>query len=213
MSYVVELDLREQSVLVVGGGRLAEAHTEQLLAAGGLPRIVAPETTAGLARMIEESGLSWERREFDESDLDAAWLVLAVTDDPVLNARICQAAQRLGRLVHGACEDDCGNFRLPAVLRRGSLAVAVASQMPHLARQILLELEEDFGPEWTEYTRRLDALRGRIATIQDELERQRVIHRVTSPAILSLVRSGDTREWSETLRQVTSGIPEPSERI
>ncbi len=205
MSYVVDLDLRERSVLVVGGGRIAQAHTEQLLAAGGRPRILSPDATTGMARLIEEAGLSWDRREFRDDDLDSAWLVLALTDDQALNARICTAADTRGKLVYGDGDGDRGNFGLPAVLRRGSLTVAVEAGMPHLARQVLLELEEDFGPEWAEYSRRLDSLKTTIAAIEDELERQRVIHRVTSPAILGLVRSGDTQEWTSLLEQAASG--------
>lgn len=213
MSYVVDLDIRNKSVLVVGGGRLAEAHAEQLLAAGGRPRVVAPEVTTGMAKLIEDTGLAWERREHSQEDLAAAWLILAVTDDPGLNARICQQADGMGKLVYGSGDGDRGNLALPAVLRRGSLTVAVSAGVPHLARQVLLELEEDFGPEWAEYTRRLDELKGKIAGIRDELERQRVIHRVTSPALLGLVRSGDTQEWTDLLQQATASAPETPERV
>lgn len=195
MSYMVELDLAEKRVLVVGGGRMAEAHTEQLLVAGARPRVVAPELTTGMSRLVEGGGLPWEAREVRSADLEDAWLILALTDDVAANEKICREADARGKLAYGDSDGYRGNVGLPAVLRRGSLVIGIQARVPHLARQILLELEEDFGPEWTEYATRLDSLRDHVAQIKDAIERQRIVHRLTSPAVLALVRSGDTEDW------------------
>ncbi len=210
MSYMVDLHLQGKAVLVVGGGRLAEAHAEQLVAAGAKPRVVAPELTTGMARLVESAGLAWERREYRLPDLDAAWLVLALTDDTAVNAAVCRDADARGKLVYGDGDGFRGNLGLPAVLRRGSLLIGVEASLPHLARQILMELEEDFGPEWAAYAERLDKLLELVSAIPDELVRQRVIHRLTSPAVLGLVRSGDTAEWQE---HIDAALALPPERV
>jgi len=208
LSYMVDLHLAGKMVLVVGGGRLAEAHAEQLLVAGARLRVVAPELTTGMAKVVEAAGLEWVERDYRADDLADAWLVLALTDDPATNAAICREADEAGRLVCGDGDGYRGNIGLPAVLRRGSVLIAASAGVPHLARQILLELEEDFGPEWAEYANRLDALHDRIAAVPEGMERQRLIHRLTSPAVLGLVRSGDTAEWQEHLEAAIAHLPE-----
>jgi precorrin-2 dehydrogenase/sirohydrochlorin ferrochelatase len=211
MSYLVDLELRGKNVLVVGGGRLAEAHSEQLVQAGANPKVVALEVTTAMSALIERYDLTLEQRDYYTADLEDAWLVLALTDEPQTNAAICREADALGKLAYGDGDGYKGNIALPAVMRRGSLVLAVETGLPHLAKQILRELEEDFGPEWTAYMQKLDLLRDRIASIPDALERQRVIHRLTSPAMLALVRSGDTQEWQDHLDQVSSEVAARSE--
>ena len=213
MSYLVDLEIRGKNVLVVGGGRLAEAHTEQLLTAGANPKIVALEVTTTMNALIESHDLILEKREYHTADLADAWLVLALTDEPQVNAAICREADGLGKLAYGDGESFRGNIALPAVMRRGSLLLAVEAGLPHLARQILRELEEDFGAEWTDYMQKLDLLRERIVVIPDALERQRVIHRLTSPAMLALVRAGDTQEWQEHLDQAAGEVRSEPERV
>ena len=198
MSYAIELRLEGKQVLVAGGDRLALAHVEQLLAAGARPRIVAPAVATELADLAQRHGLALERRPFADGDLDGAWLVLALTDDAAANARICELADRQGKLTYG--DGQHGNIALPAIVRRGDLTIAVSTRVPHLARTLVLELEEDYGPEFVEYAHRLEAACARIAQeVPDALERQRLVHRVTSPAVLALVRSGDRKEWQRML--------------
>jgi precorrin-2 dehydrogenase/sirohydrochlorin ferrochelatase len=209
MSYMVDLRVANKPVLIVGGGRLAETHAEQLVSAGADLRVIAPELTTGMARLVESADLTWERREFRPDDLAGAFLVLAVTDDPEANAVICKEADAAGDLVYGDGNGFRGNVGLPAVLRRASLLIAVEfHRLPHLARQILLELEEDFSPEWAAYAERLDELLARLNGVPDGFERQRAIHRMTSPAVLSLVRSGDSEEWREHLDEAVADLPE-----
>ncbi|MBI6545567.1 MAG: hypothetical protein HY692_02160, partial [Cyanobacteria bacterium NC_groundwater_1444_Ag_S-0.65um_54_12] len=77
MNYPINLELAGKLVLLVGGSRLAEAYAKPLLNAGARLKVVAPELSAGLNRLVETAKLQWEKRTFLDSDLVAAWLVLA----------------------------------------------------------------------------------------------------------------------------------------
>ena len=67
------LDLTGRSVLLVGGGSVAAAKLDQLLAAQADVRVVAPD----VCKHIEEAGVRVERRPFHPTDLDDVWLVVA----------------------------------------------------------------------------------------------------------------------------------------
>ncbi|MBB4126933.1 uroporphyrin-III C-methyltransferase/precorrin-2 dehydrogenase/sirohydrochlorin ferrochelatase [Xanthomonas translucens] len=85
-------DLRERAVLVVGGGAAAERQIQALLAAGALPRLGAPALTPILQALADAGRIQWLRGRFDGAWLDAAWYLVAASDDPALNRRALQAA-------------------------------------------------------------------------------------------------------------------------
>ena len=66
------LNLTGRQVVLVGGGRVASAKLQQLVAAGACVRLVAPEISLAItARRYADVELV--RREFVASDLDDAW--------------------------------------------------------------------------------------------------------------------------------------------
>ena len=79
-------DLRGRRVLVVGGGEVAERKVRLLLEAGARIDIVAREILASeLSAWVGEGSVSWQAREFHESQLDGVTLAVAATSDAALN--------------------------------------------------------------------------------------------------------------------------------
>ena len=68
MLFPIFLKLAGRPVLVVGGGKVAAAKLDALLAAGARVRVVAPEVGNGM----ERPGVTVERRQFAARDLDGA---------------------------------------------------------------------------------------------------------------------------------------------
>jgi siroheme synthase (precorrin-2 oxidase/ferrochelatase) len=54
--------------------------------------VVSPEGSAELSTLAEQGELTWAREEFQPSHLDAAFLVVAATDDDSVNDRVVRAA-------------------------------------------------------------------------------------------------------------------------
>ena len=147
MQYPVNLVLDGRTCLVVGGGKVALRKVEGLLACGARVRVVAPRITAELRAL---SGVMFDQRPWQPSDMDGAWLVIAATDDPSVNRAVYEAGERAGIWVNGA--DDPANcaFTLPSVVRRGDLQVTVSTggRSPALATWLRRRLEGEIGPEY-----------------------------------------------------------------
>ncbi len=113
------VDVRDRTVLVVGAGAVGARRAEALREAGARVRVVAPQIADELA------GVDYERREFRDLDVDGAWLVVACTEDEQVNERVAAAAE--ARHVFCVRSDDAarGTARVPAVVRRDDLTVAV----------------------------------------------------------------------------------------
>jgi uroporphyrin-III C-methyltransferase/precorrin-2 dehydrogenase/sirohydrochlorin ferrochelatase len=124
-AYLSGLVLAGRRVLVVGGGGVAQRRLPGLLEAGADVLLVAPEVTPTVEGLVGRPGLRWERRPYAASDLDGAWYVLALTDDPAVNAQV--AADADGARVFCVRADGAagGSAVTPATGRHGAVSVGV----------------------------------------------------------------------------------------
>jgi len=114
------LDLRGRRVLVVGGGGVAARRVPELVAAGADVLVVAPAVEAAAAE-----GATVLRRAYEPDDMAGCWLVLACTDDPVVNASVAAQAEQ-GRIFCVRADAAVGGTaRTPAVARSDDVTVAV----------------------------------------------------------------------------------------
>jgi uroporphyrin-III C-methyltransferase/precorrin-2 dehydrogenase/sirohydrochlorin ferrochelatase len=74
---------------------------------------------------IEELGVRTDRRRFTPADLDGAWLAMACTDDPAVNAEVAAAAAERRIFCVRADAAGDGTARTPAVSRHDGVIVAV----------------------------------------------------------------------------------------
>ncbi len=175
--FPVCLDLAAKPCLVIGGGRVAERKARALLACGAQVTILSPECTPGLESLAAAGRLQVERRAFQPGDLNGYLLVIAATDDPKAQAAIHEEAEKKNILLNVADVPHRCTFILPAVVRRGSLQIAISTggDSPALARRLREQLEEGFGPEYGVYTAILGLLRPVILAAghtQEENRRQ-----------------------------------------
>ena len=136
-------DLRDRTVLVVGGGAVAERKVEALLHAGALPRVGSPQLTGTLRGWLESGRIRWLDGAYHDGWLDEAWLVIAATGDAEVNRQVYEAATARRILANVVDQAELCSFHSPAVVRRGLLQVAISSGggAPMLARHVRRQLE------------------------------------------------------------------------
>jgi uroporphyrin-III C-methyltransferase/precorrin-2 dehydrogenase/sirohydrochlorin ferrochelatase len=117
--YPLLLDLTGRRVLVVGAGAVGTRRVRALVDAGAEVVVVAPE----IADLPD--GVAVHRRRFESADVIGAWLVHACTADPDVNAAVAAAAERRGVFCVRADRATGGTARVPAVLRRDGVTIAV----------------------------------------------------------------------------------------
>jgi len=190
--YPVCLDLRRRRTLVVGGGKVAARKAAALRAAGAEVTVVAPLIDP---KLKDDASLDIHERPFRTTDLHNITLVIAATDDEVLNRTIARDAQDLGVLVNVVdCPALC-SFVLPATLKHGHVQVSVstAGSSPTLARKLRDLVAETVGPEYGQLASILAELRARvIEALPDHQQRAELFERLTDTHFLSLIRDGKT---------------------
>jgi len=92
------LNLAGRRIVLVGGGPVAAAKLQQLLAAEASVCVVAPQVAAAIDEAIAGSPTVCTiiRREFSPADLDGAWLVVAAAVVGSLPWLVSNVRRRLG---------------------------------------------------------------------------------------------------------------------
>lgn len=159
--YIACLNLAGQRTLVVGGGRIGLEKIQGLLACDADVVVVAPEVEPEVASLAEMGELELVRKRFETSDLQGALLVIASTADTAVNTSVYEAAVARNMLVNVVDVPTLCNFVLPAITRRGPIAVAVSTSgaSPALAKRMRREIEAHVGAEYAELASLLDEQR------------------------------------------------------
>ena len=174
--YIACLRLSGRPCLVVGGGEVGLEKVEGLLACDGDVTLVAPAAVPELEAYAAEGSIAWERREFRDPDLDGRFLAIAATADTDVNISVYDGAERRAMLVNVVDVPPLCNFILPAIVRNGSLAIAIstAGASPALAKRMKREIAEAYGEPYARLAEILNEVRGwakaTLPTYQDRKE-------------------------------------------
>ncbi len=112
---------------MVGGGSIAERKVKGLRAAGALVTVVAPDVTEGLKVLAAAGAIRHVRRAFRTGDLAGAYLAIVAVSDSGVSADVSAEARERQIWLNAADDPARCDFILPAVLRRGPLAIAVGT--------------------------------------------------------------------------------------
>lgn len=202
--YVACLRLSGRKCLVVGGGDIGLEKVEGLLACGGDVTLVAPEAIPALEELASEGSIKWERREYEPADLEGTFIVIAATNDTDVNIGIYEDAERRAMLVNIVDVPPLCNFILPAIVRQGSMAIAISTQgaSPALAKRMKREISEQFGPAYAELAVILNEVRGWAkGTLPTYNDRRDFFEGIVNgnPDPVELIREGRTDEVWELI--------------
>ena len=203
--YPVCLDIRNRHCLVVGGGAVALRKAEGLLDAGARVTVVSPEFAEGFSRIDPEAPLYRLQRPYADTDLNEKFLVIGATDNSALNRQISRDAHSRNMLCNIADVPEACNFVLPAVVRRGDLSIAISTsgRSPAFARHLRKQLENQFGPEYTEFLRLMGAIRQKLLAGAHAPEAHKpLFEQLINGGLLELVAAGRIAEINELLTGV-----------
>ena len=162
--YPIFLEMKNRRCVVVGGGAVAERKVEGLVAVGANVTVISPAITDRLRDMLSQGAIRHVAREYRAGDPGGYDLVFVATENAEINAAVSNEARSLRIWVNSADDPDQCDFILPAVIRRGDLAVAVSTGgvSPALTRAIREELDEYFTADYAIFVQIAGEVRGEL---------------------------------------------------
>jgi precorrin-2 dehydrogenase / sirohydrochlorin ferrochelatase len=194
--YIACLRLTGRRCVVVGGGDVGLEKVEGLLACDADVVLIAPDAIAPLRELAEERSIAWKQRPYETGDLETTFMAIAATNDTDVNIRVFEDAERRAMLVNVVDVPPLCNFILPAIVRRGPLAIAIstAGASPALAKRLKREIGETYGEPYARLAILLNESRGWAkATLPTYQDRKEFFESIVNgePDPVQLLRDGD----------------------
>jgi precorrin-2 dehydrogenase / sirohydrochlorin ferrochelatase len=192
--------LEGRSVLVVGAGAIGEAKIHGLLDTGAQVRVIALEATPRVREWSESGEISLEERAFEPSDLDGVFLVVVATSSRELNQQVFEQSRVRGILCNVVDVPEQCHFFYPAVVKRGDLQIAISTsgQSPSLAKKLRQQLEQQFGPGYTDWVRALgDTRRLVLSSALDSCTKRELLSSLASREAFEALVERESRPMME----------------
>lgn len=141
--FPVFMRLKDQLVVLVGGGEIATRKARLLARAGAKLTVIAPEVSPELRALLDDTGGSVQLRQYQSGDLEGAVLAVAATDIAEVNEQVSRDARARQLPVNVVDSPALCTVITPAIVDRSPLMIAISSggEAPVLARMVRTRLE------------------------------------------------------------------------
>ena len=172
--FPIFVDLKDQPVLVVGGGEVAARKIRLLLKSAARVRVTARELNEELEGLAAEGKVHHVATAFDPAQMKGARLVIAATDDRALNRAVVAAAETAGLLCNVVDDPQASRFITPSIIERAPITVAVstAGAAPVLARRLRERIETLLPGGYGRVAQFMQRHRDRVKQLPVEARRQ-----------------------------------------
>jgi uroporphyrin-III C-methyltransferase/precorrin-2 dehydrogenase/sirohydrochlorin ferrochelatase len=198
----------------VGGGEVALRKGEALVRAGARLHVVAPSIAPALVTLAERSGGEVFRRAFASADVTGKLLVVAATDESVVNRNVHAVAVAAGVLVNVVDAPELCTYIVPSIIDRSPLVIALSSggNAPVLLRLIRERLEQQFPASFGWLAELAGSMRGRVKQAIPEGDgRRRFWERVLDGPVADAAIAGRREAARQLLEDAVSAGAQPED--
>ncbi len=203
--YPLFADVTDRTVLVVGGGHVAERKVLGLLESGAQITVVSPELTEKLAELHSDGQIEVCRCDYQKGDLAGAWLVIAATNDEQVNQQIFTEANERHIFCNVVDRPELCSFQVPAVVRRSDLQIAVSTSgtSPILAKLIRQQLQKEYGKHYEILPAKLGELRDHYKKKypDNQSRRAELLEEFINSEALDLLQQGKNDDFQALLNK------------
>ena len=204
--YPVFLNLTGRRCVIIGGGQIAEGKISKLLDSGAKIIVISPDATQGIRGFAERGQIEFDLRKYQEGDLQGAFLVIAATNDRVVNQEIFEEAEKQGILLNAVDDMPRCSFIAPSIVEKGPVTVAISTggASPALARKLRENMEVSSALDWADATGVLSKARQIIKDKQIAVDPQRWQCCMTDE-LLTMIQAGHENEALDLLMDLLLG--------
>ncbi len=196
------VDMTKRECLIVGGGNVAYRKVIVMLDFGAKVTVVAENICDELRKLTiddtasedktgsytanKENRITFIKRKFERKDCDGMEMVIAATDDSVLNHEIAEYCKAKDIMVNAVDQKADCSFIFPSYIKEKNLVAAFSSggNSPVLTQYLKGKEQEILTPFLGELNEYMGQIRERvIAQYDTEAERKRVFKEILCAAI------------------------------
>jgi precorrin-2 dehydrogenase / sirohydrochlorin ferrochelatase len=173
--YPFMINIQNKKIVVIGGGKIAAKRVLALLPWQPIITVISPKLDERLVALANNGIIGHKERTFRTSDVDAAFIVIAATNNKTVN-RVVKDSCAINQLYNIADDPQGSSFHFPAMYTHQDITVAVATNglSPTLATHLRDEFAttiDDLEPAYLAFLKEVrQHLNGARLTVQQKRE-------------------------------------------
>ncbi len=207
-------DLKGKAAIVVGATPVALERVRLALAAGATVRVFADTLSSEGRLLVASPGVAWLPGAPAIDDFERAALAFVATGDCDRDRAAAETARAAGVPVNVADQPELCDFIMPAIIRRGDVAIGISTggASPALARFIRETIERVLPARLGDLARFAARLRQRIKDLFPKPEMRRdVWERLIDGPCGEAVLAGKPAEARRHLLELLNRVEQPRE--
>jgi len=147
---IVDLNLKENLVIVVGGGAEGLKKVNSLLTQNCKILVISDKINTQMAKYVKEKKIKFKKVKLKNPSFLSKYkpfLVMATTDDKQLNREIVEKAKKMRCYVYAADDPEVSDFSHPSVINIEDtiqIAISTGGKSPAMARKLRIQAEKVF---------------------------------------------------------------------
>ncbi len=147
---IVDLHLKGNLVIIVGGGNEALKKVEALLSQDCKTLVVSDKINSKIKNYVDRKKIQFKKIKLDNADFLSKYtpyLVMASTNSKSLNRKIVEKAKKMNCMVYASDDPEVSDFSHPSVINIEDtiqVAVSTGGKSPAMAKAIKLRAEKVF---------------------------------------------------------------------
>lgn len=147
---IVDLHLRGDLVIIVGGGSEAIKKINALRTQDCRILVISDKINSQIKKLINEKKIKFKKKLLTNANFLTKYkpyLVMATTDDKLLNRKIVKKAKAMNCLAYAADDPEVSDFAHPSVINLEDtvqIAISTGGRSPAMARKLKIQAEKIF---------------------------------------------------------------------
>lgn len=187
MNYPIMIDLKEENITIIGGGKIAYRKANNFISFGYSVNVVSIDFIEDFKNIEDKVNFIFDS--YDEKYIKDSFIVVAATNNRKINENIGIFCREKGKLVNVVDNPKLSNFIVPSCVKRGDLVIGISTsgKSPSLAAKIKRDLEGTYDDSYEEYLNLLGNLRNKIIeNYESASEKKRLLNEIINLSIEEL---------------------------
>lgn len=134
------VDLSAKKIVVIGAGAIAKRRVQVLSDFTEHITVIASDIHPDIQILENEGKLTVIQKNYEHSDIDDADIVLAATNDEILNQKIVEQCRQKHILVNNCSDRNQCDFYFPGVIHTDEMVIGVTTNgKDHIKAQKMTE--------------------------------------------------------------------------
>ena len=217
-SLIVDLNLKGNLVIVVGGGQEGLKKINSLLTQDCKILLISDETNRQIANYVKQRKITFKKMKLKDAGFLSKYkpfMVMAATDDKALNRKIVEKAKQMRCYAYAADDPSVSDFSHPSAINiedTVQIAISTGGRSPAMARKIRMQAEKIFKKiikkedihqiKLQEIAR--SAAKSRLAT---PIERKKFLYSVLNDnQVKQLIKDGDFKKAQKRVMKMLGDL-------